>query len=466
MVEWNEDNARHLLSRAGFGAKDGEARGWERRGQALSVEILVGQKGIKAKGPGGPDSDPTNTKKLQAWWAKRMATQNARRLQEKMCLFWHDHFATQMTVVKNNRQMSYQNRTFREHGLGPFKTLVHQVTRDAAMLEFLDGRLNSKTKPNENYGRELMELFVLGVFDLNGVENYTQTDVEQLARCCTGYQIDRAKDVGFFNPQRFDTGVKTVFAGTSYEATGNIGFEDASGALLPPERNVIDVLFAHRDSDDELTMPRFLAKKLWEYFAYPSPTKPLVDELAAPFIAGGFVIRDLLRAIFLHDEFYSEQAKTATVKNPVEFALSAMRAVRAGSSYQEVPTFLEQMGMELLNPPSVNGWASGTSWLSTGQFLNRFAFAQALAAGRDTKILKITPKRLFDDDATSAAQVVDELLAKLGIASRVPDGAKQALVDYLNTPAPPASFADATVIEKKVRGVLSLMLQLPEFHIH
>jgi uncharacterized protein (DUF1800 family) len=466
MVEWNEENARHLLSRAGFGAKDKEAALWVRRGQALSVDILVKQKGIKAKGPGGPDSDPASRRKLQTWWAKRMATQNARRLQEKMCLFWHDHFATQTSVVKNDRQMAYQNRTFREHGLGPFKTLVHQVTRDAAMLEFLDGRLNSKNKSNENYGRELMELFVLGVFDLNGVENYTQADVEDLARCCTGFQIDRAKDLGYFNPQRFDGGTKTLFAGTGHEASGNIGFEDASGALLPPERNAIDALFAHRDSDGELTMPRFLASKLWQFLAYPSPPVALVDEVAAPFVAGGFVVRDLLRAIFLHDEFYSEQAKTSTVKNPVEFALSAMRAVRAGSSYKEIPLFLDEMGMDLFNPPSVNGWTSGTSWLSTGQFLNRFAFAQTLAAGRDTKVVKIVPKRLFDDDATDAGQVVDELLAKLGIASRVPEGARQALVDYLNTPAPPASFGDPEVIEKKVRGVIALMLQLPEFHIH
>src|SRR5205814_6566940 len=124
----------------------------------------------------------------------RMATQNQRRLQEKMVLFWHDHFASQLSVVKNNRQMSYQNRTFRLYGLGSFKTLVHQVTRDAAMLDFLDGKLNTKSNRNENYGRELMELFVLGVTDLSGTENYTQTDVEQMARCCTGFQVDNTSD--------------------------------------------------------------------------------------------------------------------------------------------------------------------------------------------------------------------------------------------------------------------------------
>ena len=466
MVDWNTENVLHLLSRAGFGAKYREVSSWQRRGQALTVEFFVSQKGMNAKGPGTPDAEPANTAKLQTWWAKRMATQNARRLQEKMVLFWHDHFATQMSVVKNNRQMAYQNRTFRLHGLGSFKTLVHQVTRDAAMLEFLDGRLNTKNNKNENYGRELMELFVLGVFDLNGNENYTQTDVEQLTRCCTGFQIDFATDLGYFNPSRFDNSAKTLFLNKSFEATGNIGFEDENGVLFPPATNAIDILFSHRDSDGELTMPRFLAKKLWEYFAYPNPSKTLIDEVAAPFIAGGFVIKDLLRAIFLHDEFYSEQAKSSSVKNPVEYALGAMRACKASSNYSQVPLYLEAMGMELLNPPSVNGWSNGLSWLSTGQFLNRFAFAQTFAAGRDIKLIKLNPKQIFDDDATSADQVVDELLGVFGIAARVPAGARQALIDYVNDPAPPVSFKDTAVIEKKVRGVIALILQLPEFHIH
>src|ERR1041385_9012057 len=106
MIAWSVENVLHLLSRAGFGAKLGEANTWLRRGQALSVEILVIQKGQSAKGPGGPDTDPADTGKLQTWWVKRMATQNQRRLQDKMVLFWHAHFGSQLSVVKNNRQMS------------------------------------------------------------------------------------------------------------------------------------------------------------------------------------------------------------------------------------------------------------------------------------------------------------------------------------------------------------------------
>ncbi len=230
---------------------------------------------------------------------------------------------------------------------------------------------------------------------------------------------------------------------------------------------MVDILFSHRDSDGELTVPRFLGKKLWEYFAYPNPSKALIDEIVAPFIAGGFVIADLLRAIFLHDEFYSDQAKSSSVKNPVEFALSTMRACKVSTNYSQIPLQLEQMGMELFNPPSVAGWSNGLAWLSTGQMLNRFDFAQIFAAGRDTKVIKLNPKLLYDSKATSADQVVDDLLAVFGtLAARIPADARQALIDYVNTPTPPLSFADPAVIEKKVRGVIGLILQLPEFHIH
>ena len=152
MVVWDEENAAHLLSRAGFGGSVRDVARYVRMGQQRAVERLV---------------------TIQTWWAKRMVKAGSRRLQEKMCLFW-----------------SLQNRTFRLSGLGPLKTVVYQVTKDPAMLEFLDGRRNRAGKPNENYARELMELFTLGVIDLNGVENYTQTEVTQLARALTGFVVD------------------------------------------------------------------------------------------------------------------------------------------------------------------------------------------------------------------------------------------------------------------------------------
>jgi uncharacterized protein (DUF1800 family) len=466
MVTWDDENAGHLLSRAGFGGDDRDIARTIKYGQALAVEKLVTTKGSGAKGPGKSDNDPIGLEQLQTWWAKRMVKAKTRRLQEKMCLFWHDHFATSVSVTKNNLRMALQNQTFRLYGLDSFHTLVYRVTKDAAMLDFLDGDRNKVGKPNENYGRELMELFVLGVFDMYGVENYTQTDVQELARALTGFQI--VNDLGIFVPSRFDGGSKTLFDGKSYETTGNLGVEDASGVPLPAAVNVIDILFTHRDTDTyrdpagELTMPRFLARKMWEYFAYPAPAKELVDEIAAPFIAGGFIVRDLLRAIFLHDEFYSEAAKTRSVKNPCEFAFHAIRALRAKTNASTLPALLEAMGMTLFDPPNVNGWSNGLPWLSSGQFLARFEFAQLLAAGRDSA-LKLKPLRLYDLAATTAGEVVDAILVRLGIASRVPPPVRQELIDYFEGAT---NFTDLTVVEKKVRGAIALMLDLPEFQLH
>ncbi|HJQ82919.1 MAG TPA: DUF1800 domain-containing protein [Candidatus Binatia bacterium] len=460
MVVWNDENAAHLLARAGFGGSASDVRKFAHYGQANAVEALLKAKPTSSVGPGKGDNDAEDLADLRAWWVKRMVKATSRRLPEKMTLFWHDHFATSVSVVKNNRWMALQNRTLRVHGLGPMKTLVYEVTRDPAMLDFLDGNRNRKGKPNENYGREVMELFVLGVSDLNGVENYTQTDVVELARCLTGFVTQ--DDAGVFDPTRFDTGTKTLFAGKSYQASGALGVEDGAGNLLPPAQNVIDILFTHRDSDGALTMPRFIAKKLWEHLAYPAPAKTLLDELTADFIANGFVVADLLRAMFLRDEFYSQAAKTSSVKNPCEYAFHAIRALRAKTNASTLPEELDNMGMALFDPPNVNGWRNGLAWLSSGQFLARVEFAQTLAAGRDSA-LRLTPTRLFDRDATDAAAVVDDLLAALGVAARVPPGVRQALVDYFEGAT---DFRDTTVVEKKVRGAIALMLSLPEFQVH
>ncbi|HEV7731458.1 MAG TPA: DUF1800 domain-containing protein [Candidatus Binatia bacterium] len=460
MVVWNEENVAHLLSRAGFGGNDKDVSKYLRYGQSVAVDRLVDVKGSPSKGPGKADFDKDDLSSLRAWWIKRMVKASTRRVQEKMCLYWHDHFATGVDVVKNNLWMSKQNATFRLYGLGSFRTLCIEITRDAAMLDFLDGRISTATKPNENYGREFMELFALGVSDLNGVDNYTQSDVEEVTRAFTGFEV--VSDVGTFNPARFDGGNKTFFATKPHQAgPANFGVVDTAQVPLATN-NAIDAIFAHRDSDGELTMPRFLAKKFWEYFAYPAPTKALLDELTPDFIAGGFIIADLLRAVFMHDEFYSTAAKTQSVKNPCEFAVHAIRALGASTNAKGLPDYFEEMGMSLFEPPGVNGWAQGKSWLSSGQFLARVEFAQALAAGRSSE-LKLTPKKVIDSRLTSAAAVTDQLLGRLGIASHVPADARQALIDYFGGAT---NFNDSTVLEKKVRGAIVLMLALPEFQIH
>ena len=470
MAVWNLENSAHLLSRAGFGGDVKDVAKYAKIPQSVAVDLLVNVRGSTSRGPGksGADAnDAEDRQDLKAWWAKRMVKAKSRRLQEKMCLFWHDHFASSVSVVKNNYYMSKQNALFRFYGLGSFHTLVFEVTRDPAMLDFLDGKLSTKNKPNENYGRELMELFALGVKDTDGVDNYTQDDVEELTRALTGFQI--VNDAGVFTDTRHDHGNKTLFAGTGHQyGPADLGVVDAAGTLLPPATNVIDALFQHRDSDGALTMPRFLGKKLWEWFAYPNPSKTLVDEITVNFIANpsgdpkGFVIKDLLRSIFMHDEFYSGQAKTSSVKNPCEFAFHAIRAVKGKTNGKTLPDHLEAMGMDLFDPPGVNGWSHGLPWVASGLFLARIRFAQALAAGRASD-MKMVPTKVIDRTSTDAGDVVDQILEKLGMTAYVPAGARQALIDYFEGAT---NFLDVDTLERKVRGAVMLALSFPEFQVH
>lgn len=462
MPAWNEDDVRHILNRAGFGAEPRDVKKYLKYGHATTVDKLVNAHPSSAHGPGKADADPGDLASLRQWWIKRMLKAKSNRLVEKMCLFWHDHFASTISNVNNNLWMANQNKLFRLWGLGSFHKLVFEVTRDPAMLEFLDGRRNTKTKPNENYGREVMELFVLGVSDLNGADNYTQTDVTQIARALTGWTIDKTNNVGVFDSTRWDTGNKTLFAGKPFQASGALGVVDATGFELPAATNVIDILLNHRDTDNELTSARYIARKLWEYLAYPGPSKALVDEIAAPYAAGGFVIRDLLSAIFLHEEFYSETAKTSSVKNPCEYAFSAIRATRTSTNAIGIDDQLDAMGMHLFDPPGVNGWNNGLAWVSSGQFLARLQFAQSLAAGRDANF-KFRPSRLLDLTVTTAAELIDQVLAALGIAGRVPAGSRQAMIDYMGAAT---DFEDPTVLETKVRSAVYLALALPEANTH
>jgi uncharacterized protein (DUF1800 family) len=465
MPIWDEDNAAHLLSRAGFGGDSRDVRRFFRYGHERAVDKLLLPTPVDLQPPAPTDAgEEADSVDMQVWWLARMATEKTRRLHEKMALFWHDHFATSISVVQNVLWMAKQNRLFRLYGLGSFRTLVYEVTVDPAMLDFLDLRQSTKNKPNENYPRELMELFTLGVSDLDGADNYTQQDVEELTRALTGFQIQ--DDAGIFNPARFDGGTKTLFEGQPI-ASGNLRLVDDAGNLIAdPNVNVIDILFAHRDSDGELTMPRYLARKLWEYFAYPldgltlTDKKALLDSLTGDFIAGGFVVADLLRAIFMHEEFYGDTAKSSTVKNPCEFAVGAIRALKVQTDASPLPALLTEMGMELFNPPGVNGWNNGLPWLSSGQFLNRINCAHTIAQGNTLSLnLKIT--KLYPRRASTSAEVVDAVLGKLHLT--VPAGVRQSLIDYLE---PFASPDETTWAETKVRELVELILALPEALVH
>jgi uncharacterized protein (DUF1800 family) len=464
-----EEHADHLLRRAGFGPRPGEVQQFAGKTREQAVDQLLGTKSRKAKPPAKKNhNDGETLRRMQKWWLQQMRSPKW-RLHEQMTLFWHDHFPSSFNVVFELGWIATQNGTFREHGLGNFRDLAFLVTRDAAMLTYLNGFQNRDENPNENYARELMELFLLGREDMNGEANYTQDDVVELARACTGfgllYKKNKRTDTVILYSDNFDAGVKTLFAGKPYEVTGNLGVENADGLPFPADRNVIDILFTHTDSDGRPTTARFITKKLWEWFVYKNPDKVgIVDPLADVFVASGYDIRTLVRAILVHDEFYGDTARSGTAKTPVDFANQLVNALAVKSSFEALPGALERMGMDLFNPPSVNGWNHSESWLATARFRERFFLAQRIAAGRSKKDSGYQTKvdKLLDPTVTSSGDIVDTMLARFGVTG-VPAASRQALIDYLETGA---ALSDEEWLEVKFRGLLVLIFTLPEFQVH
>jgi uncharacterized protein (DUF1800 family) len=453
-----ERDAWHLLRRAGFGAHASEVAELAGRSRAAAVDALLDVPPSSVRGPGAPDFDPKTLEKLQVWWLRRMS-QPRYRLQEKMVLFWHDHFPSGLPEVRHLDALAEQNAMFREHGLGPFRVLLHQVTRDRAMLAYLDGVRSRRGAVNENYGRELMELFALGPRDEDGFENYGQADVRNLARSLTGFTFEVGKKAEVeLSPERFDESRKLLFVGRPFVYNGNLGVEGADGTPFPPETNVLDALFAHRDAQGRPTLARFLVRKLWAWFAAPEADETLVAELAQRFTESGYVVSELLRALLGHDAFYAEAARSSTTKNPIEFALGALVALGVKANWRHLPRSLQRMGMTPFAPPGVEGWQHGSAWLATSRYLARMQLAQTIASGRSGKD-GFTFRPAVPEGATPAS-LVDGALAQLGL--EVPAETRGRLIDYVNG----GTFGTESWYEMKLRGLYALLLSLPEYQVH
>ncbi|MCE9638293.1 MAG: DUF1800 domain-containing protein [Planctomycetes bacterium] len=442
MIDWTYDSAAHLLRRAGFGAPRKEVAAALKRGQVRTVDSL-----LKFKPSSDRFSKLGDTADATRWWLARMASGKA-PLHEKLVLFWHGHFATTAAKVEDITMLSSQNAMFRRLAKASFRELLTAVSQDPAMIFFLDNIDNHKDAPNENYARELMELFSLGVVDLDGNANYTQNDVRELARCFTGWSTSNRRF--FFDRNDHDIGVKTVLG---LQVAGN---EDAQA--------VIAHLAASR------TCALFIAKKLWTFFAYPNPERALLDDLADVYLAGDTSIEALLRAIFLRDEFYSARARTEHVSSPVEFTVGALRTLGAKVRYDDLPYRLSDMGQELFNPPNVAGWPGGLSWMNSVTRFHRMRTTWDIVSGR-------AKDATFRPDVTQfvtklprgagAAQTLDRIVETLGVAAT--ETTKDELVAYMNTQAEgdpvPFNPKSKNAVDQKVRGAVGVLLTLPEAYL-
>ena len=348
----------HLLRRAGFGARPSEWAAFQKMGLQGATQMLLHPEqtpdNLKAllEQIGGDYVDTNDLGSVRQWWLYRMV-HTRRPLEEKMTLFWHNHFATAIYKVDNSNMMWRQNETFRRDGLGSFRTLLQKVARDPAMLVWLDGRDNHAGKPNENFAREVMELFTLGV-----AGGYSERDVQEAARAFTGWRGEGSAPGGYiYDPTLHDDGEKTVLG-----QTGNWHADD-----------VCDILASHPST------ARFISTKLFKFFVHDNPTKVDIDKLAKVYLDKQFDIRAVVESIFTSDVFYSETARFAKIKSPVEFCVMTIRAYDAPlAAARDLQRSLSLMGQDLFNPPNVKGWSEGRDWINTRTLLARVNFASQL----------------------------------------------------------------------------------------
>ncbi|PZR75805.1 MAG: DUF1800 domain-containing protein, partial [Chthoniobacterales bacterium] len=364
---WDEGAAGHLLSRAGFGGTPEEIAAVHAKGLERAVRELVEpdasafevappewahprdvrslRQAARAAKRDGDASKVREARRMEGeelldlrrWWLGWMGATPA-PLVEKMTLFWHGHFATSAQKVKDGYWMWRQNDTLRRHALGNFVALTKAISRDPAMMIYLDLTQSRREHPNENWARELMELFTVGI------GNYTEEDVRQSARAFTGYRLNLGTQQFWFAPGQHDAGPKK-FLGRS----GNFGGDD-----------IIDIL------TKQPACAQFMAGKLCRYFVTDEPKAPLVEAVATSLRDHNFEMKPVLRGLFCSAEFYDSAVVRTQIKSPVQFIIETCKVL--GCELPAAPiaqNAMRQMGQVLFAPPNVKGWDGGKSWIST-----------------------------------------------------------------------------------------------------
>jgi uncharacterized protein (DUF1800 family) len=346
---FGREQAERLLWRAGFGPRKGEAAALAKLGLDGAVRSLTRPGPERLVGPAPRDEKGRALAPADAWghdhlwWLDRMV-RTSRPLAERMTLVWHDWFATSLAGVGSQKLMLAQNRLLRRHALGRFDTLLRDVTRDPAMLLWLSGTENTKWSPNENYARELMELFTLGAG-----RGYTERDVREQARALTGFDNDWRRGAGNVNfryvRDRHDQGVKRVFG-----RSGRFDWEDAIRLCLSHQRH-----------------PSFFLEKLWRYFVPAAPDGATRRSLEAAY-RKDFQVRPVVEAILRHPALYTGPRM---VKPPAVYTAGLLRALGRGIDTTAWAWLSSGTGQRLFMPPNVAGW-DDERWLDTATFRGRW----------------------------------------------------------------------------------------------
>ncbi|MBD0379796.1 DUF1800 domain-containing protein [Paenibacillus sedimenti] len=426
---WTEREVIHLLNRTAFSVNREIIDVCLSYGMEETVnQLIAGRPLLPAKSAplvpieqlkmGSGTLKPGLLDDQSLYWLYRMMNSSA-PLIEKMALFWHGHFATSFYKIQNVSLMLKQIDMFRNHALGSFRDLLLSVSKDPAMMLWLDAGYNKKGNPNENYSRELMELFTLGI------GNYSEQDVREAARAFTGWSYNTETYKVVFNDKQFDSGTKTFLG-----ETGNFGMVE-----------IIDILIKQK------ALYTFLARKLLQAFAVEKPSETWISQFASQ-LSQAKTIGEAMKMLLMSDEFYQESTVMSLVKSPPEFMTSIIKTLSLPLDIHFIYA-IKEMGQELYAPPNVAGWPGHASWLTTNYYLARFQFAE-YASSRVTKWFAPWDKPI------GAEAIIKEWCRLLGIG-KLSEASLNGLLTYAATAPDPTNLK----VDAK-RKLLQLLLMCPE----
>ena len=481
--QWNFDTAAHLINRAGFGGTPAEIERLVELGPEQAVSYFVDYEKIPDDTPDPDWAKPDHERmerfaamrqagederrkmqrqeqqsqrermlELRGWWLRRMA-KGPRPFQEKMVLFWHGHFATSVEKVREAYLMWRQNELFRRLATGNWLEMLIEVAQDPAMLIWLDQAQSRKERPNENFAREVMELFALGE------GHYTEKDVTEGARALTGWSYDRMTQRFVNRFPQHDSSAKVILG-----REGNFNGED-----------FLEMVVGHPQAAP------FISAKLWRFFASEEPSQEFVAELARVFRKSGNNFKPLLRAMFRSEEFYAPSIIRNQVKSPVQWLVGSVRVLE-----REVPPpmvcfgLIRNLGQDLFAPPNVKGWDGGLSWITTNNLLARYNEAATLVQGdlgpvtgslsnnpnvnrmverrmRNVRVGGVDAQKLFTEDERSSKEKLIAALERRMLQSRLKTQQAQALRDYLD--------AKGELDDSDILNAIRLTMSTPEYQL-
>jgi len=482
--KWNFTTAAHLLNRAGFGGPPAEIENLLKLGPEKAVAHLVDFEKIpdETPNPEWAKFDPDKPAKQQAmrqaseedrrkmqreeqrlqrermvelrgWWFEKMA-KGTRPLQEKLTLFWHGHFATSMEKVRDPYLLWRQNELFRRLATGNWLELLIEVGKDPAMLIYLDQAQSRKQHPNENFAREVMELFALGE------GHYTEKDITEAARALTGWTLDQSRQKFAYRANLHDEGEKSVFG-----KTGNYEGEDVLEMVVTKPQSA-----------------RFITARLWNFFSGQMPSEKLNEALASVLRQNGNNFKPVIRAMFLSEEFYDPGLIRSQVKSPVQWLIGTVRMLES-----ELPppiaswALTRNLGQDIFAPPNVKGWDGGLTWITTNNLLARYNQAAALVQGDmssvgganlapnpdasrmiSNRLQRMRPSRVNIEKVLTEKERTDKnalvaALEKRLLQSKLKPKQEQALRDYLDS--------QGELDEGDILGAIRLVMSTPEYQV-